>query len=53
MGAILVHVCKDDNGGCEDLCVALPDRQSQLRLCVCAYGQLATDGTSCEGRKES
>ncbi|XP_072034880.1 low-density lipoprotein receptor-related protein 2-like isoform X2 [Amphiura filiformis] len=40
--------CRDNNGGCDSLCVALPDGESQPRKCYCAYGQLGADGTSCE-----
>lgn len=38
------NVCKDRNGGCEQLCLY---RGNGERTCACAHGMLAEDGSSC------
>uniref|UniRef100_A0A673BUV4 Low density lipoprotein receptor-related protein 1Ab n=1 Tax=Sphaeramia orbicularis TaxID=375764 RepID=A0A673BUV4_9TELE len=38
------NVCKDNNGGCEQLCLY---RGNSDRTCACAHGMLAEDNRSC------
>uniref|UniRef100_A0A8C4HE85 EGF-like domain-containing protein n=1 Tax=Dicentrarchus labrax TaxID=13489 RepID=A0A8C4HE85_DICLA len=38
------NVCKDNNGGCQQLCLF---RGNGQRTCACAHGMLAEDGSSC------
>lgn len=38
------NVCKDNNGGCEQLCLY---RGNGERTCACAHGMLAEDNKSC------
>ncbi|GLD64343.1 low-density lipoprotein receptor-related protein 1-like protein [Lates japonicus] len=38
------NVCKDKNGGCQQLCLF---RGNGQRTCACAHGMLAEDGRSC------
>ncbi|XP_023125210.2 low-density lipoprotein receptor-related protein 1 isoform X1 [Amphiprion ocellaris] len=38
------NVCKDNNGGCEQLCLF---RGNSERTCACAHGMLAEDNRSC------
>uniref|UniRef100_A0A8D0DF55 LDL receptor related protein 1 n=1 Tax=Sander lucioperca TaxID=283035 RepID=A0A8D0DF55_SANLU len=38
------NVCKDKNGGCQQLCLF---RGNGQRTCACAHGMLAEDGCSC------
>uniref|UniRef100_A0A673BTW4 Low density lipoprotein receptor-related protein 1Aa n=1 Tax=Sphaeramia orbicularis TaxID=375764 RepID=A0A673BTW4_9TELE len=38
------NVCKDNNGGCHQLCLF---RGNGQRTCACAHGMLAEDGRSC------
>lgn len=38
------NVCKDNNGGCQQLCLY---RGNGQRTCACAHGMLAEDGSSC------
>ncbi|AWP02987.1 hypothetical protein SMAX5B_014046 [Scophthalmus maximus] len=38
------NVCKDKNGGCQQLCLF---RGNGQRTCACAHGMLAEDGSSC------
>uniref|UniRef100_A0A6Q2Z0Y6 EGF-like domain-containing protein n=1 Tax=Esox lucius TaxID=8010 RepID=A0A6Q2Z0Y6_ESOLU len=38
------NVCKDNNGGCQQLCLF---RGNAERTCACAHGMLADDGQSC------
>uniref|UniRef100_A0A667YNG9 LDL receptor related protein 1 n=1 Tax=Myripristis murdjan TaxID=586833 RepID=A0A667YNG9_9TELE len=38
------NVCKDNNGGCEQLCLY---RGNGERTCACAHGMLAEDNSSC------
>lgn len=38
------NVCKDNNGGCEQLCLF---RGGDQRTCACAHGMLAEDNRSC------
>lgn len=38
------NVCKDKNGGCEQLCLY---RGNGQRTCACAHGMLAEDGCGC------
>ncbi|XP_030279710.1 low-density lipoprotein receptor-related protein 1-like isoform X1 [Sparus aurata] len=38
------NVCKDNNGGCEQLCLF---RGNTDRTCACAHGMLAEDNRSC------
>ncbi|KAE8293472.1 Low-density lipoprotein receptor-related protein 1 [Larimichthys crocea] len=38
------NVCKDNNGGCEQLCLF---RGNSDRTCACAHGMLAEDNRSC------
>uniref|UniRef100_A0A3B4AS09 E1 domain-containing protein n=1 Tax=Periophthalmus magnuspinnatus TaxID=409849 RepID=A0A3B4AS09_9GOBI len=38
------NVCKDNNGGCEQLCLF---RGNGQRTCACAHGMLAEDNKSC------
>ncbi|XP_035237468.1 low-density lipoprotein receptor-related protein 1-like isoform X1 [Anguilla anguilla] len=40
------NVCRDGNGGCEQLCLYRGDGQ---RTCACAHGTLAEDGRGCRG----
>lgn len=37
--------CESNNGGCQDLCAFLG--APGMRRCMCSYGQLNDDGTSC------
>ncbi|CAK8674679.1 unnamed protein product [Clavelina lepadiformis] len=37
--------CLQNNGGCEQLCFAMPD---DSKVCDCSYGKLGSDGTSCK-----
>ncbi|KAL6483428.1 hypothetical protein MHYP_G00083000 [Metynnis hypsauchen] len=38
------NICKDNNGGCEQLCLY---RGNNARTCACAHGMLADDGQTC------
>ncbi|KAJ8403984.1 hypothetical protein AAFF_G00343340 [Aldrovandia affinis] len=38
------NVCKDNNGGCQQLCLYRGEGQ---RTCACAHGTLAEDGSGC------
>ncbi|CAB1353952.1 unnamed protein product, partial [Coregonus sp. 'balchen'] len=38
------NVCKDNNGGCQQLCLF---RGNAERTCACAHGMLAEDGRGC------
>uniref|UniRef100_A0A3Q1CIR2 EGF-like domain-containing protein n=1 Tax=Amphiprion ocellaris TaxID=80972 RepID=A0A3Q1CIR2_AMPOC len=38
------NVCKDNNGGCQQLCLY---RGNGQRTCACAHGMLAEDGRGC------
>uniref|UniRef100_A0A674B3R5 LDL receptor related protein 1 n=1 Tax=Salmo trutta TaxID=8032 RepID=A0A674B3R5_SALTR len=38
------NVCKDNNGGCQQLCLF---RGNTERTCACAHGMLAEDGRGC------
>uniref|UniRef100_A0AAR2JKN9 EGF-like domain-containing protein n=1 Tax=Pygocentrus nattereri TaxID=42514 RepID=A0AAR2JKN9_PYGNA len=38
------NVCKENNGGCQQLCLYRGNRQ---RTCACAHGMLTEDGQSC------
>lgn len=38
------NVCKDKNGGCQQLCLF---RGNGQRTCACAHGMLAEDSSSC------
>lgn len=38
------NVCKDNNGGCQQLCLY---RGNAQRTCACAHGMLAEDGRGC------
>lgn len=38
------NVCKDNNGGCQQLCLF---RGNGQRTCACAHGMLAEDGCTC------
>lgn len=38
------NVCKDNNGGCQQLCLY---RGNGQRTCACAHGMLAEDGRTC------
>ncbi|XP_041374759.1 low-density lipoprotein receptor-related protein 2-like [Gigantopelta aegis] len=42
--------CSVDNGGCQQLCFALPD--SETPVCACSAGDLAKDGKTCHPRNE-
>ncbi|XP_076861463.1 low-density lipoprotein receptor-related protein 1-like isoform X3 [Brachyhypopomus gauderio] len=39
-----VNVCRDNNGGCQQLCLY---RGNRRRTCACAHGMLAEDGQGC------
>ncbi|XP_069042806.1 low-density lipoprotein receptor-related protein 1 isoform X2 [Lepisosteus oculatus] len=38
------NICKDNNGGCQQLCLY---RGNGQRTCACAHGMLAEDGRAC------
>uniref|UniRef100_H2YAY7 EGF-like domain-containing protein n=1 Tax=Ciona savignyi TaxID=51511 RepID=H2YAY7_CIOSA len=41
--------CANNNGGCSQLCIALPDNS---RVCKCAFGKIGNDGTSCNDAED-
>ncbi|XP_038047205.1 low-density lipoprotein receptor-related protein 2-like isoform X2 [Patiria miniata] len=42
------NVCGVNNGGCDQLCLAMPDDVAVSRVCLCAIGELADDGQTCQ-----
>lgn len=42
--AVGTNICKNNNGGCHQLCLY---RGNGQRTCACAHGMLAEDGQSC------